>query len=250
MSCPQPSDEDDGTCKQVPPPASPPNQTAPDAAAAVWGTAQLVASFGQAWKAQVLKEHHEAAPAVAAAAYELSNAMWNDVPMAASPPTQAGGANGAPLPGDFYRDWLDRLTAGGRQVVPIVFAYQRESLLMISIQERQSGHYYDFATKRFVKKPTIPRAAMTWLGTLGPLSQLYGAAIGRSGNLHGQYIVTVRDTDSGAIVALLSYAVTAGIVATERVPQGLEDYVAEQGLPALQPAAASPARSGRAVELD
>jgi hypothetical protein len=138
-----------------------------------------------------------------------------------------------------------------RPVVPITFLYHCDTALMLSIQRPEDGHYYDFSTKRFVNEPLIPRASFTRLGALGDVVFLYGAVIGCSAGLHGNYIVTVRDQDRGsAIVALLSYAIANNRIDEAAIPRGLDGFRPERGLPAPQVVMTAPARAGRAVELD
>lgn len=151
-----------------------------------------------------------------------------------------------------YQDWLAKvLEDPKRPVIPITFMYHRLATLVISIQERGSGKYYDFSTKLFAKAPLIPRAAFTQLGTAGKFSFLYGATVGRSGKLHGQYVVTVRDTDNkGTIVALLAYAIDNNEISTDLGATGLENYEAEKDLPPVSVGVTATTRSGRAVELD
>jgi hypothetical protein len=160
------------------------------------------------------------------------------------------------MSGDDYRRWADRTTENpARPTVQITFLYPFNATLMISVQDRKDGLYYDFAYKDFkaIKDATAPRAALIHVESLGLRGHVYGATIGRSARLHGQYIVTVRDVGrGGVIVAVLFYAVDNGSIADDPAAYagGLGNYEAEKGLELPIVSAGTATRAGRAVELE
>lgn len=161
---------------------------------------------------------------------------------------------------NFSMEVLDRafsqVANPARNPVVISFVYPRECQLMISVQQRDTELYYDFATKTFKKaRETVDnyphhfRAGMTKLGSIGSgdiRAHFYAASIGRVAMFSGRYVVTVRDMEAGGVVvALLSYSVEDGKVGGPGAIMGVEMYEPEQHLPSFGTAG----RQGRAIEI-
>jgi hypothetical protein len=161
---------------------------------------------------------------------------------------------------NFSTEGLERAFAQvanpARQPFVISFTYPRDCQLMISVQQRDTESYYDFATKTFkqARKETDKfsycfRAGMTKLGEIGSgeiRAYFYTASIGRVAKLSGQYVVTVRDMEAGGVVvALLSYSVKDGKVGGPGVIHGVDMYEPEQHLSVFGTAG----RPGRAIEI-
>lgn len=221
-----------------------------------WGTSPLAANFRSAWAVRMLKEFHQGDSNAFFSRSAIDRA-FRDIRadmlvMDEAIPEGVDAMWGFPeeRTDTYEKWWMQAVSKPGRPVVPITFTYPKLAMLVMSLQERETGDYYDFATKLFAKKPQVPRASLTKLGRLGDKCYLYGAAIGRSGKLHGQYIVTVRDMDTGStVVALLTYAIDNNEISETKAAVGLDHYQVEAGLPAPIPTAQS-ARSGRAIELE